>query len=93
MIIMYYTSVHVHNYAYYPCIHNYYVQSLFSTDVIEREVPSDMIPLVESKRHELIESVANVDEQLCDLFLNDEMPSPEQLRVREREKERRGRGE
>ena len=41
-----------------------------------------MSSLVETKRHELIEAVANVDEKLCDMYLSDQIPSPNELRVR-----------
>lgn len=53
-----------------------------SEEVIEDEVPSGMSSLVETKRHELIEAVANVDEKLCDMYLSDQIPSPSELRVR-----------
>lgn len=40
-----------------------------------------MVSLVETKRRELIEAVANVDEQLCDLFLSDQTLSSDQIKV------------
>ena len=47
----------------------------------EQDVPSQLTQLVENKRHELIEAVANVDEELGEMFLSDQMPTPEQLKV------------
>ena len=71
-----------------------------STDVVEREVPSDMMDLVAEKRNILIgqcndeifnvlwcifastsERVAEVDEQLGEMFLSDTEPSKEELMV------------
>lgn len=41
-----------------------------------------MTALVEMRRDELIETVANVDEKLCEVYLSDQTPSPNELRVR-----------
>ena len=61
---------------------NYYYCIIFSEEVIESDVPSDMTSFVEMRRNELIEAVANVDEKLCDIYLSDQIPSPVELRVR-----------
>ena len=50
--------------------------------VEERPVPDSLKELVATKRHELIETVANVDEQLGEMFLSDQMPTPTELMVR-----------
>ena len=49
--------------------------------VDEREVPSALRDLVQAKRRELVEAVANVDEVLGEMFLSDQTPSPEELTV------------
>lgn len=53
----------------------------FSTTIVEEDIPSDMVDLVKTKKHELIESVANVDETLGEMFLSDQTPTTEQLMV------------
>ena len=35
---------------------------------------------MDSKRQELIESLAEVDDDIAEVFLNDEVPSPEQIK-------------
>ena len=47
----------------------------------EESVPDELKELVQTKRHELIEAVANVDNELGEMFLSDQTPSPEQLMV------------
>ncbi|XP_003389008.1 PREDICTED: elongation factor G, mitochondrial-like isoform X1 [Amphimedon queenslandica] len=57
-----------------------YFKGDFGEEVIESDVPSDMASLVEMRRDELIDAVANVDEKLCDIYLSDQTPSPPELR-------------
>ena len=46
------------------------------------DIPSEIAAAVAEKRRELIESVSEVDDELADLFLNDQPISPEVLSVR-----------
>jgi elongation factor G len=49
-------------------------------DVVESdEIPSSVLELAKAKRNELVEQLAEVDEEMADLFLNDEQPSNSQL--------------
>lgn len=43
------------------------------------EIPASVLPLAEQKRAELIETLADVDDEIADLFLAEEKISPEQL--------------
>ena len=52
-----------------------------SSQVEEGEVPSDLVSQVEEKYSELVEAVANVDEELGEIFLSDNHPTPAQLTV------------
>lgn len=49
-------------------------------NVVEGEVPDDMKDLVEEKRMELIEKLADVDDEIGELFLMEEEPTEEQLK-------------
>ena len=48
--------------------------------VAEGEVPEDMKELAEEKKMELIERLADVDDEIGELFLMEEMPTEEQLK-------------
>lgn len=48
--------------------------------ILEGEVPDDMKDLVEEKRMELIEKLADVDDEIGELFLMEEEPTEEQLK-------------
>jgi len=50
-------------------------------DVVEGEIPSDMMDLVEEKRMELLERLADVDEEIGELFLMEEEPTEEQFKA------------
>jgi elongation factor G len=50
-----------------------------STVVQSDEIPASVLELAKVKRAELVEQVAEVDEELGELFLNDEVPTNEQL--------------
>lgn len=52
-----------------------------SSQIEEGEVPSDLVSQVEEKYSELVEAVANVDEELGEIFLSDDHPTPAQLTV------------
>ncbi|ESK91270.1 elongation factor g 1 [Moniliophthora roreri MCA 2997] len=47
--------------------------------VIKEEIPADLFDLAKAKRIELIEQLAEVDEQIADLVLLDEVPTNEQI--------------
>lgn len=49
--------------------------------VREAEVPADLADLVEEKRATLIETLADVDEEIADLYLEGEEPSAEQIKA------------
>lgn len=48
--------------------------------VVEGEVPSNMMELVHEKRTELLERLADVDEEIGELFLMEEEPTPQQFK-------------
>jgi len=53
-----------------------------SGEVLRYEpIPEDLKDLVEEKRAELIERLSEVDEELGEIFLNDEVPSVEQIKA------------
>ncbi|CAG8465312.1 4120_t:CDS:10, partial [Acaulospora colombiana] len=47
--------------------------------VIEKEIPDDLMDLAVKKRQELIENLADVDDQMAEIFLMEENPTSEQL--------------
>ncbi|KAF8995537.1 elongation factor G, mitochondrial [Cyathus striatus] len=47
--------------------------------VISEEIPESVRKLAEEKRSELIEQLAEVDEEIGEMFLNDELPNNEQI--------------
>lgn len=48
-------------------------------ELVERDIPEDLMPLATEKRHELIEQLANVDDEIADLYLCEEIPSTQQF--------------
>ncbi|KAL7552974.1 hypothetical protein ACHAWF_016214 [Thalassiosira exigua] len=48
--------------------------------VAEMEIPADLTDLVEEKRTELIEKLADVDDEIAELFLMEEEPTEEQTK-------------
>ncbi len=48
-------------------------------NVVEGEVPPDMMDTVREKRAELLERLADVDEEIGKLFLMEEEPTVQQL--------------
>ncbi|PKA55726.1 Elongation factor G, mitochondrial [Apostasia shenzhenica] len=52
-----------------------------SEKIVTSDVPPNLVALVSEKRHELIEVVSEVDDQLADAFLNDEPISADDLRM------------
>ena len=54
--------------------------AIHSVDVVESDdIPASSLELATQKRTELIEQLAEVDDGIADLFLNDALPSNEQL--------------
>ncbi|KAG9305652.1 hypothetical protein G9A89_022574 [Geosiphon pyriformis] len=47
--------------------------------IIVKEIPSELIPFATEKRQELIENLADVDDQIADIFLMEENPSKQQI--------------
>lgn len=47
--------------------------------VVSEEIPESVLELAKAKRTELIEQLAEVDEEIGELFLNDELPSNGQI--------------
>ena len=45
-------------------------------------VPEELAAMAKQKRAELIETLADHDEEMADLFLSEQDPTPEQLKVR-----------
>ncbi|KZF26227.1 translation elongation factor G [Xylona heveae TC161] len=51
------------------------------TIVVKDEIPEEVRALAEEKRRVMIETVADVDEEIAELFLDEQMPTPEQLKA------------
>jgi elongation factor G len=49
--------------------------------VVKDEIPADLKDLVEEKRQKLIETLADVDDEIAELFLMEEEPTPEQIKA------------
>lgn len=49
-------------------------------------MPEDSLTLAKEKRLELLESLANVDDEIADYYLNEVTPSPEIIEVRNRKR-------
>src|SRR5205823_8893977 len=50
-------------------------------EVVEIDIPADMMKLAKEKRSELIHQVAGVDDQLAELFLEEKEPTVEQFKA------------
>lgn len=57
-----------------------YNQGFRGTEIISGEIPAELVSKAEAKRAELIENLANVDDEIADLFLMEETPTELQLR-------------
>ena len=49
--------------------------------VREEDIPASLKLLAQEKRNELIATVADYDNEMADIFLNEEIPSAESLKV------------
>ena len=52
---------------------------VYSVDIVESEKPASALELATQKRTELTEQLAEIDDEIVDLFLNDSLSSTEQL--------------
>ncbi|KAJ3096508.1 Elongation factor G, mitochondrial [Physocladia obscura] len=57
----------------------YYHDGLKGEMIVVKNIPAELMSQVNAKRQELIETVANVDEEVGEIFLNEETPTSEQL--------------
>lgn len=48
---------------------------------ISKEIPPEIKDLCEQKRQELIEKLADVDDEIAEMFLEEQTPSPEQIKA------------
>ncbi|KAF7315294.1 Elongation factor G, mitochondrial [Mycena indigotica] len=56
-----------------------YNQGPKGIDVVVKDIPESVLELAKEKRVELIEQLAEVDEEIGELFLNDEQPTNDQI--------------
>jgi elongation factor G len=49
--------------------------------VVEEEIPEDLVEFAKEKRTEMIENLANVDEEIGEIFLMEEVPTNEQIKA------------
>ena len=61
------------------CVYHYTCTCRMTIE--ENDVPSEMRSIVDTRRHELIETVANIDEPLGEIFLSDRVPTSQELMV------------
>ncbi|KAK9494912.1 P-loop containing nucleoside triphosphate hydrolase protein [Lipomyces doorenjongii] len=47
--------------------------------IVEKSVPEELQDIVEEKRSVLIETLADVDDEIAEIYLNEEVPTPEQI--------------
>ncbi|PHZ07838.1 translation elongation factor G [Rhizopus microsporus ATCC 52813] len=57
----------------------YYNKGDNGEHLVESDIPEELMPLATEKRNELIEQLANVDDEIADLYLAEEIPTAEQL--------------
>ena len=50
--------------------------------MVEKDIPEDLIEFATEKRQVLIETLVDVDDQLAEIYLNEENPTQKQLMVR-----------
>lgn len=48
---------------------------------VSSEIPADLKELAEEKRQELIEKLADVDDEIAELYLDEKVPTPEQIKA------------
>lgn len=52
---------------------------LCSETLVVKDIPEELMELATEKRHELIEQLANVDDEIADIYLLEEIPTAEQF--------------
>jgi elongation factor G len=57
----------------------FYNEGESGQELVERDIPEELMPLATEKRHELIEQLANVDDEIADLYLCEEIPNTQQF--------------
>lgn len=58
----------------------YKLLDIFRINVVEKdEIPNNLLHLVSEKRAELIEALADIDNEIAELFLNEKIPTKRQL--------------
>ncbi|KAF2102747.1 elongation factor G, mitochondrial [Rhizodiscina lignyota] len=45
------------------------------------EIPADVLPVAQERRAKLIETLADVDEEIAELFLDEQTPTPDQIKA------------
>ncbi|KAF6033760.1 hypothetical protein EB796_007929 [Bugula neritina] len=58
-----------------------YFEGAQGTEVVEKEIPEDMLEEVEEKRHELIEHLSNADDILGEMFLEEKTPTVSDIKA------------
>lgn len=48
--------------------------------VVKDEIPADLVDLAKEKRQKLIETLADVDDEIAEIFLDEQVPTPEQIK-------------
>ncbi|KAK0655658.1 P-loop containing nucleoside triphosphate hydrolase protein [Cercophora newfieldiana] len=48
---------------------------------VSRDIPEDLKEIVQQKRQELIEKLADVDDEIAEIFLEEQTPTPEQIKA------------
>eukprot|EP01040_Poterioochromonas_malhamensis_P000396 gene396-427_t len=56
-----------------------YFEGEKGTKVVRKEIPEQFLEQVDERRRELIENLANIDDEIGELFLSEEEPTPEQI--------------
>lgn len=57
-----------------------YNEGVKGIDVVESdEIPAEVVELAQEKRNELIETLADVDDEMAEIFLEERMPTTEEL--------------
>ncbi|KAI8062372.1 translation elongation factor G [Gilbertella persicaria] len=57
----------------------FYNEGESGENLVEKDIPEELMPLATEKRQELIEQLANVDDEIADIYLLEEIPTTEQF--------------
>jgi elongation factor G len=57
-----------------------YFEGPLGEEIIEKEIPDEYRAELNKKKQELIESLSNVDEELGEMFLDEKVPTKDQLK-------------